>query len=52
LWLAPFNIFFAIILDIAALNISMYMYEFREVLWKGRNVCVPVMRVVPRLPKI
>ncbi len=52
LWLAPFNIFFAVILDIIALNVSMYLYEFSEVLWKGRNVCVPVMRVVPKLPKI
>jgi hypothetical protein len=52
LWLSPFNIFFAFILDIAALSVSMYLYEFSEVLWKGRNVCVPVMRVLPRLPKI
>lgn len=52
LWLAPFNVFFAVILDIAALNVSMYLYEFREVYWKGRNVCVPVMRVVPKLPNI
>lgn len=52
MWLAPFNIFFAFILDIAALTVSMYMYEFREVYWKGRNVCVPVMRVIPKLPKI
>lgn len=52
LWLAPFNIFFAFILDVISLNTSMYMYEFKEVYWKGRNVCVPVMRVIPKLPKI
>lgn len=38
--------------DVLLLNYSMYKYEFSEVLWKGRNVCLPVMRVVPRLPKI
>jgi hypothetical protein len=30
----------------------MYKYEFREVIWKERNVCVPVMHVTPHLPKI
>lgn len=32
-------------------NYSMYKYEFSDVVWKGRNVCVPVMHVVPSLPK-
>lgn len=31
-------------LDIYLLNYSMWLYEFREVIWKGRNVCLPVMR--------
>jgi chlorobactene glucosyltransferase len=35
----------AAIYDLFLLNYSMYMYEFREVIWKGRNVCLPVMRV-------
>jgi glycosyltransferase involved in cell wall biosynthesis len=39
----------AIVYDIAALNYSMWQYEFSEVLWKGRNVCIPVMRVMPKL---
>lgn len=32
--------------------ISAYRYEFSEVIWKGRNVCYPLLRVIPRLPKI
>ncbi len=51
-WLAPFTAVFSIILDLIALNTSMYLYEFREVYWKGRNVCVPVMQTIPKLPKI
>jgi hypothetical protein len=30
--------------DIGLLNYSMWQYECREVIWKGRNVCLPVMR--------
>jgi hypothetical protein len=44
--LAPF----AALVDMAVLNSSMIKYEFSEVVWKGRNVCIPVMRVEPRLP--
>lgn len=29
---------------------SMLKYEFSHVDWKDRDVCVPVMRVIPRLP--
>jgi chlorobactene glucosyltransferase len=43
---------FAVVHDVAVLNYSMLKYEFSVVLWKGRNVCVPVMRVEPRLPKV
>jgi glycosyltransferase involved in cell wall biosynthesis len=39
------------IVDIALLHYSMWQYEFSEVTWKGRNVCVPVMHVIPHLPK-
>lgn len=38
--------------DLAMLHYSMWKYEFSEVLWKGRNVCVPVMHVVPHLPEV
>lgn len=43
---------FAALYDIALLNYSMWQYEFHEVIWKGRDVCVPVMRAYPSLPKI
>lgn len=48
LWLLPF----AALYDIALLNFSLWQYEYSEVIWKGRNVCIPVMRVVPHLPRI
>ncbi len=35
--------FIAGMYDIYLWFMSMYMYEFKEVLWKGRNVCIPVM---------
>jgi hypothetical protein len=41
----------AVIADLALLHYSMIAYEFFVVLWKGRNVCVPVMRVVTQLPE-
>jgi Glycosyl transferase family 2 len=41
---------FAAISDIVLLHFSMWKYEFSTVDWKGRNVCVPVMHVVPHLP--
>lgn len=37
--------------DIGLMHVSMQQYEFSEVMWKGRNVCVPVMHVIPNLPK-
>jgi glycosyltransferase involved in cell wall biosynthesis len=43
---------FMILADIGLLHYSMWKYEFSEVDWKGRNVCVPAMHVVPRLPKV
>jgi hypothetical protein len=48
LWLLPF----AVLYDIGLLNYSMWQYEFSEVIWKGRNVCIPVMRVIPHLPTL
>jgi glycosyltransferase involved in cell wall biosynthesis len=47
-WLLPF----AAIYDIILLNYSLWQYEFNEVIWKGRNVCIPVMRVLPHLPSL
>ncbi len=40
----------AVLLQLGLLYYSMYKYEFDEVIWKGRNVCIPAMHVVPRLP--
>lgn len=38
----------AAVLDLAVMHISLWKYEFGEVEWKGRNVCLPVMRLDPR----
>jgi hypothetical protein len=38
--------------DVGLLHYSMWRYEFSTVDWKGRNVCVPAMHVIPHLPKI
>lgn len=48
LWLLPI----AALYDVALLHYSMYKYEFSDVQWKGRNVCIPVMQVIGRLPKV
>jgi glycosyltransferase involved in cell wall biosynthesis len=40
LWALPF----AVVYDVGLLNYSMWRYEFREVIWKDRNVCIPLMR--------
>ena len=48
IWILPF----AVIYDVCLLNYSMWQYEFREVIWKDRNVCVPIMRTYPKLPEI
>ncbi|MDQ3123526.1 MAG: glycosyltransferase [bacterium] len=40
----------AFLLEIFILQASMYRYEFSEVDWKERNICIPVMRAIPRLP--
>ncbi len=31
---------------------SMIQYEFFTVAWKDRNICIPVMHVIPRLPSL
>jgi hypothetical protein len=42
-WLVPC----AAVYDVAVLNYSMWRYEFSEVIWKGRNVCIPLTYAVP-----
>ncbi len=44
--------FLAYVVDIVVLHVSCLQYEFGAVTWKGRNVCLPVMQVIPRLPKL
>lgn len=52
-WLFSFIAFpFVVIIDLALMQKSMWQYEFSEVIWKGRNVCIPTMHVVPHLPKL
>lgn len=55
----PGNVPIAFIsLPLAALSevvigyVSMFKYEFGSVDWKDRNVCIPVMHVVPHLPSL
>jgi glycosyltransferase involved in cell wall biosynthesis len=42
----------AALYDVCLLNYSLWKYEFDEVIWKDRNICVPVMRVIPRFPRL
>lgn len=51
-YIAPFSFLPVVCTDIALTHYSLYKYEFSEVIWKGRNVCVPVMHVIPSLPKV
>ncbi len=48
LWFLPI----AALYDIGLLNYSMWQYEFDEVIWKGRNICIPIMRVIPHFPNV
>lgn len=49
---ALINFILAVIAEIFVGNYSMYRYEFSEVDWKGRNICIPVMHTIPRLPPL
>lgn len=42
----------AVITELVVNYVSMFQYEFGTVNWKDRNVCIPVMHVYPRLPKV
>ncbi|HET6924961.1 MAG TPA: hypothetical protein VFH39_03985, partial [Candidatus Saccharimonadales bacterium] len=51
----PFSIVsfpLAVLFDVYLMHYSMVQYEFSEVVWKGRNVCIPVMHVVPHMPPL
>lgn len=42
----------SIAIEIIVTNYSMWSYEYSKVLWKGRNICLPVLQVQSRLPKL
>jgi len=43
---------FVVLIDLGLLHYSMWRYEFATVEWKGRNVSVPAMHVIPHLPEV
>lgn len=51
-WLILPIFVFAVIYDAVFVQYSMWKYEFSEVIWKGRNVCVPAMQVIAHLPRV
>lgn len=51
-WFSIIGLPFMALLDIGLLHYSMWRYEFSSVEWKGRNVCVPTMHVIPHLPPL
>ena len=50
--IALFNLPIEILNEMYLTVTSMLRYEFGTVEWKDRNVCIPVMHVTPRLPKV
>jgi hypothetical protein len=53
LWpLALLNLPYLASQEIVLTIISMYKYEFGEVYWKERNICLPVLQAIPRLPDV
>lgn len=49
-WQGVIGLPVAILADIILANYSMWKYEFSDVIWKGRNICLPVLRAIPSLP--
>lgn len=50
--LACFNFPLVVVTEIILGYVSMIQYEFFTVEWKNRNICIPVMHVVPKLPQL
>lgn len=46
-WIGPVNFPLLVLFDALLYNWSMLQFEFGEVNWKGRNVCYPLIEVVP-----
>lgn len=44
-WLSMWFLPVVVMQDVGLAFVSMLAYEFSEVLWKGRNVCYPVVKV-------
>ncbi len=42
----------ALVTEMIVNHVSMIQYEFFRVKWKDRNICIPVMHVIPKLPVI
>ena len=51
-WFALINFPIAISLDILALHVSMFRYEFAKVIWKGRDVAPKKLVVYTELPAL
>ena len=51
-WFALVSLPAVILTDIWLIHYSMWKYEFSTVSWKGRNICIPTMHIVPKLPKL
>lgn len=41
-----------VVADVALMLRSMYAYEFGKVIWKDRNICLPLLKVEKSLPKL
>lgn len=41
-----------VLIDLYIAQRSMWLYEFAEVIWKGRNICIPVMHTYSQLPAL
>lgn len=51
-FIAIFNLPFALATEMVLTFTSMLKYEFGKVEWKGRNICIPTMHVVSKLPPV
>ncbi len=52
IWQGIVNFPLAVLAEVVISLESMWKYEFSEVIWKGRNICNPVMQVNQHLPKV
>ncbi len=41
-----------VLMEVIVINYSMWAYEFSKVIWKGRNICLPVLKAYPKLSSI